>query len=83
MAKNHENHKSEKKNGSKTKKELIAENGRLQSLKRTMCNEQRSLRREVRELSKRIAEKTKLRDYLLHLRTQRNEAMASTRANPA
>ena len=83
MAKNSEDRKSKKKNGSKTKKELVAENRRLQALKREMSNEQRDLRRVVRELSKRIQEKTQFRDHLLQLRAQRNEAMASTRANPA
>ena len=83
MAKNYEDRKSKKKNSSKTKNELVAENRRLQSLKREMSNEQRDLRRAVRELSKRIEEKTQLRDHLLHLRAQRNEAMASTLANPA
>ena len=83
MAKNYEDRKSKKKNSSKTKNELVAENRRLQSLKREMSNEQRDLRRAVRELSKRIEEKTQFRDYLLHLRAQRNEAMASTLANPA
>ena len=83
MAKNSEDHKSKKKNGSKTKKELVAENRRLLALKREMNNEQRDLRRVVRELSKRIQEKTQFRDHLLQLRAQRNEAMASTLANPA
>ena len=83
MAKNSEDRKSKKKNGSKAKKELVAENRRLLALKREMNNEQRDLRRVVRELSKRIQEKTQFRDHLLQLRAQRNEAMASTRANPA
>ena len=83
MAKNSEDRKSKKKNGSKAKKELIAENRRLLALKREMNNEQRDLRRVVRELSKRIQEKTQFRDHLLQLRAQRNEAMASTLANPA
>ena len=83
MAKNSEDRKSKKKNGSKAKKELVAENRRLQALKREMSNEQRDLRRVVRELSKRIQEKTQFRDHLLQLRAQRNEAMASTLANPA
>ena len=83
MAKNSEDRKSKKKNGSKTKKELVAENRRLLALKREMNNEQRDLRRVVRELSKRIQEKTQFRDHLLQLRAQRNEAMASTLANPA
>ena len=83
MAKNSEDRKSKKKNGSKAKKELVAENRRLLALKREMNNEQRDLRRVVRELSKRIQEKTQFRDYLLQLRAQRNEAMASTLANPA
>ena len=83
MAKNSEDRKSKKKNGSKAKKELVAENRRLLALKREMNNEQRDLRRVVRELSKRIQEKTQFRDHLLQLRAQRNEAMASTLANPA
>ena len=83
MAKNSEDRKSKKKNGSKAKKELVAENRRLLALKREMSNEQRDLRRVVRELSKRIQEKTQFRDHLLQLRAQRNEAMASTLANPA
>ena len=83
MAKNSEDRKSKKKNGSKAKKELVAENRRLLALKREMNNEQRDLRRVVRELSKRIQEKTQFRDHLLQLRAQRNEAMTSTRANPA
>ena len=83
MAKNSEDRKSKKKNGSKAKKELVAENRRLLALKREMNNEQRDLRRVVRELSKRIQEKTQFRDHLLQLRAQRNETMASTLANPA
>ena len=83
MAKHYEDRKPNKEKNSKAKNELVEENRRLQSLKRAMSNEQRNLRREVRELSKRIAEKTRYRDHLLHLRAQRNEAMASTLANPA
>ncbi len=83
MAKHYEDRKPNKEKNSKAKNELVEENRRLQSLKTAMSNEQRNLRREVRELSKRIEEKTRHRDHLLHLRAQRNEAMAPTFANPA
>ena len=83
MAKNFKGHKPGKKKNSKAKDELIEENRRLHLLKRSMSIEQRNLRREMRELSKRIEEKVRERDYLLHLRAQRNEALASNFANPA
>ena len=83
MAKHYEGRKPDKKKNSKAKNELVEENRRLQSLKRSMSIEQRNLRREMRELSKRVEEKARERDYLLHLRAQRNEAMASNLANPA
>ena len=68
---------------SKNKNELIEENRRLQALKRSMSNEQRYLRWETRDLKKRIEEKVQQRDYLLHLRAQRDEALALNFANPA
>ena len=83
MAKHYEDRKPNKEKNSKAKNELVEENRRLQSLKRSMSIEQRNLRREMRELSKRVEEKARERDYLLHLRAQRNEAMASNLANPA
>ena len=67
MAKNSEDRKSKKKNGSKAKKELVAENRRLLALKREMNNEQRDLRRVVRELSKRIQEKLNLETIFCNL----------------
>ena len=83
MAKKFEGPKSSKKKDSKNKDELIEENRRLQILKRSMGIEQRNLRRETRELKKRIEEKVRQRDHLLHLRAQRNEALALNFANPA
>ena len=75
--------KSSKDKESKNKDELIEENRRLQALKRSMSNEQRYLRWETRDLKKRIEEKVQQRDYLLHLRAQRDEALALNFANPA
>ena len=83
MAKKFKGPKSSKKKDSKHKDELIEENRRLQILKRSMGIEQRNLRRETRELKKRIEEKVRERDHLLHLRAQRNEALALNFANPA
>ena len=83
MAKKFKGSKSSKKKNSKAKDELIEENRRLQILKRSMGIEQRNLRREMRELKKRIEEKVRERDHLLYLRTQRNEALVSNFANPA
>ena len=75
--------KSSKEKDSKNKDELVEENRRLQALKRSMCIEQRNLRWETRDLKKRIEEKVQQRDYLLHLRAQRNETLALDFANPA
>ena len=83
MAKQFGGCKPDKKKNSKAKDELIEENRRLQILKRSMGIEQRNLRRETRELKKRIEEKVRERDHLLHLRAQRNEALALNFANPA
>ena len=83
MAKQIRGCKPDKKKNSKAKDELIEENRRLHLLKRSMSIEQRNLRREMRELSKRIEEKVRERDYLLHLRAQRNEALDFNFANPA
>ena len=83
MAKHYEDRKPNKEKNSKAKNELVEENRRLQSLKRSMSIEQRNLRREMRELSKRVEEKARERDYLLHLRAQRNEALDFNFANPA
>ena len=83
MAKDFKGNKPGKKKNSKAKDELIEENRRLRLLKRSMGIEQRNLRREMRELTKRIEEKVRERDHLLHLRAQRNEALASNLANPA
>jgi len=52
MAKNYEDRKSNKKNSSKAKNELVTENRRLQSLKRAMSNEQRNLKRSERVVEK-------------------------------
>ena len=83
MAKHYKGRKPDKKKNSKAKDELIEENRRLHLLKRSMSIEQRNLRREMRELTKRIEEKVRERDHLLHLRAQRNEALVSNFANPA
>ena len=83
MAKYFKGRKPDKKKNSKAKDELIEENRRLHLLKRSMSIEQRNLRREMRELTKRIEEKVRERDHLLHLRAQRNEALVSNFANPA
>ena len=83
MAKKFKGPKPSKKKNSKAKDELIEENRRLHLLKRSMSIEQRNLRREMRELSKRIEEKVRERNYLLHLRAQQNEALNFNFANPA
>ena len=83
MAKQIRGCKPDKKKNSKAKDELIEENRRLYLLKKAMSIEQRNLRREMRELSKRIEEKVRERNYLLHLRAQRNEALDFNLANPA
>ena len=83
MAKHYKGRKPDKKKNSKAKDELIEENRRLHLLKRSMGIEQRNLRRETRELKKRIQEKVRERDHLLYLRTQRNEALVFNFANPA
>ena len=83
MAKKFKGPKPSKKKNSKAKDELIKEKRRLQILKRSMGIEQRNLRREMRDLKKRIEEKVRERNHLLHLRTQRNEALVSNFANPA
>ena len=83
MAKKFENPKNNKRKNAKAKEELIEEHRKLQVLKRSMSIEQRNLRRETRDLKRKIEEKVRLRDYLLHLRAQRNEAMVSNFANPA
>ena len=83
MAKQFRGCKPDKKKNSKAKDELIEENRKLYLLKKAMSIEQRNLRREMRELSKRIEEKVRERDHLLHLRAQRNEALVSNFANPA
>ena len=82
MAKHYENRKPNKEKNSKAKNELVEENRRLQSLKRAMSIEQRNLRREMRELSKRIEEKVRERNHLLHLRAQQ-DALNFNFANPA
>ena len=84
MAKQIRGCKPDKKKNSKAKDELIEENRRLYLLRKAMCIEQRNLRREMRELSKRIEEKVRERNYLLHLRAaQQNEALEFNFANPA
>ena len=83
MAKQIRGCKPDKKKNSKAKDELIEENRRLHLLEKAMSIEQRNLRREMRELSKRIEEKVRERNYLLHLRAQRNEALDFNFANPA
>ena len=83
MAKKFENPKNNKRKNAKAKEELIEEHRKLQVLKRSMSIEQRNLRRETRDLKRKIEEKVRERDYLLHLRAQRNEAMVSNFANPA
>ena len=83
MAKTSKNPKLNKEKNSKAKEKLIEENKKLQILKKSIDIEQRDLRRETRELKKRIQQKIQERDYLLYLRTQRNEALAFHFANPA
>ena len=87
MAKQIRGSKSDKKKNSKNskaKEELIKENRRLYLLRKAMSIEQRNLRREVRDLVKRIEEKVRERNYLLHLRAaQQNEALDFNFANPA
>ena len=86
MAKQIRGSKSDKKKNSKNskaKEELIKENRRLYLLRKAMSIEQRNLRREVRELVKRIEEKVRERNYLLHLRAQQNGALDFNFANPA
>ena len=83
MAKQIRGCKPDKKKNSEAKNELIEENRRLNSLKKEMSIEQRNLRREMRELSKRIEEKVRERNHLLHLRAQQNEALNFNFANPA
>ena len=84
MAKQIRGCKPDKKKNSKAKDELIEENRRLYLLRKAMCIEQRNLRAEMRDLSKRIGEKVRERNYLLHLRAaQQNEALEFNFANPA
>ena len=83
MAKKSENPKNNKKKNAKAKEELIKEHRKLQVLKKLMSIEQRNLRMQTRDLKRKIEEKVRLRDYLLNLRAQRNEAMVSNFANPA
>ena len=83
MAKKSENTKNNMKKNAKAKEELIKEHKKLKALKRLMSIEQRNLRMQTRALKRKIEEKVRLRDYLLHLRAQQNEAMVSNFANPA
>ena len=83
MAKKSKGPKPNKGKNSKAKEKLIEENRKLQILKKSISIEQRNLRRETRELKKRIQQKIQERDYLLYLRTQRNEALVFNFANPA
>ena len=83
MAKQFGGCKPDKKKNSKAKDELIEENRRLYLLRKAMCIEQRNLRREMRELSKRIEEKVRERNYLLYLGAQQNQALDFNFANPA
>ena len=83
MAKKSENTKNNMKKNAKAKEELIKEHEKLKALKRLMSIEQRNLRMQTRTLKRKIEEKVRLRDYLLYLRAQRNEAMVSYFANPA
>ena len=83
MAKKSKVPKPNKGKNSEAKEKLIEENRKLHILKKSISIEQRNLRRETRELKKRIQQKVRERDYLLYLRTQRNEALVFNFANPA
>ena len=82
MAKQIRGCKPDKKKNSKAKDELLEENRRLYLLKKAMCIEQRNLRGEMRELSKKIEEKVRERNHLLYLRAQQ-DALNFNFANPA